>query len=129
MAVTISTEEKAAGAGIIEGEDLGTGKYRKFADGTLMCWYTASAVTSISTDRGAGYGAGAARYYIAVTMQFPYSMSEVDTVCDAGVRGAITGCIFHSVTDTTDHSVTIEYFADSAGSTIYPGFFAIGKWE
>jgi hypothetical protein len=125
----IGTVSQLAGVptgAIIEYGTNANGRYIKYADGTMVCWYYSSASYAIDnpTDSGVFYSIGLHLYF-----PVPFA-SEVPVVIPA----AISGNNYFSWGSTEAHNANVSYtilslVSPSSTASSYVSYIAIGRWK
>jgi len=108
------------GFGVIESGNNPNGTYIKYADGTMMCWWQDSALTTIST-------AQSNSFYTTKAVTFPQQFASTPMVVSAPTLNSGVGVTCDPYVITTT-GCTLYISNDASGSNAYAGYYAIGRW-
>lgn len=108
---------------ILEHGSNSNGRYTKYADGTMVCWFTHNQLVSTGTASGNIFTSA------IVTLIFPAQFVTVPSVtCSAvwgGSSGSSTWCNIGSVSNSL---VQFQLNSAQANGNGYPSYMAIGRW-
>ncbi|MDD1150416.1 hypothetical protein M5G25_19230 [Pseudomonas sp. TNT2022 ID357] len=120
---TVSQSSGAPTGALIERGGNVNGEYIKFADGTLVCFITATLISEATYPVGSIF-CSADKYY-----SFPARFSSAPLVVPVGVTVSVaTGWAALETSATTSSTGIIKWLSPVSGSRGYIGYFAIGRW-
>jgi hypothetical protein len=124
---TVSQSGGIPTGAIIEFGSNSNGKFTKYADGTLICWYYGSTGYAINSASGTGVFNSA---LVALTFPFPFSSNSVVPVV---IPAAISPAGYYSwaALDPSSANVTtcnLRLVSPSSSATGYFSYIAIGRW-
>lgn len=114
-----------AGCGIVESGSNSNGNYRKFSDGTMVCYYNDATLRTASSASGNIYRAA------VVTYTFPeaFLTGTVPTVVPRVNQSLGTVWMGDSGGTLDNTQVDLTMLGSGSGAQGYPGYIAIGRWK
>lgn len=106
---------------ILEHGSNANGRYTKFADGTMICWFTGTTAVSVSIASGSLYRSG------TQTLTFPAAFISPPTVVPSVKRTGTAEVAWGVCADPTTTNVAVFGYS-GASTTVNVGYVATGRW-